>query len=135
MKNQDIITEKKHIANFMTEFKVLVIKTEIDDMHVIFLLKKNIRSNIIKTILGYLLVATLNTFKKQKVAIISVEWRYEFTERRYNYRIEIEITYRGKKATMEIRKFKDNYNKDRKHRYFNYNVYGHMTKDHRKLKK
>jgi len=64
MKNQDIITEKKHIANFMTEFKVLVIKTEIDDMHVIFLLKKNIRSNIIKTILGYLLVATLNTFKK-----------------------------------------------------------------------
>jgi len=33
---------KKHIADFMIEFKALVMKAETDDMHVIFLLKKNI---------------------------------------------------------------------------------------------
>lgn len=36
---------------------------------------------------------------------------------------------------MEIGKSKDNYNKDRKPRYFNYNVYRHIEKDYQKLKK
>ena len=49
-------------------------KTETDDIYIyaIFLLKKNVRSNIIKTILGYLPIVTPETFKKWKVAIISV---------------------------------------------------------------
>ena len=34
--------EKKHIADFMIEFEVLVIKAEIDKLHAIFLLKKNV---------------------------------------------------------------------------------------------
>ena len=33
---------KKHIADFMIEFKVLAMKAETDNMHVIFLLKKNV---------------------------------------------------------------------------------------------
>ena len=33
---------KKHIADFLTEFGVLAIKAETDDMQAIFLLKKNI---------------------------------------------------------------------------------------------
>ena len=33
---------KKHIANFMTKFKVLVIKADINKLYMIFLLKKNI---------------------------------------------------------------------------------------------
>ena len=45
---------KKHIADFMIEFKMLAMKAETDDMHAIFLLKKNIWADIIKTILGYL---------------------------------------------------------------------------------
>ena len=36
---------------------------------------------------------------------------------------------------MDIGKFKDNYNKDRKPRYFNCNIYGHMAKNFQKLKK
>ena len=36
---------------------------------------------------------------------------------------------------MEIRKFKDNYNKDKKSRCFNCNIYRHMAKDCWKLKK
>jgi len=48
----------------MIEFEVLAIKAKTDDMHVIFLLKKNIRSNIIKTILGYLPIVALETLKE-----------------------------------------------------------------------
>jgi len=33
---------KKHIANFIIEFETLVMKAETDDMHTIFLLKKNV---------------------------------------------------------------------------------------------
>ncbi len=55
---------KKHITDFMIEFKVLVIKAEIDDIHIIFLLKKNIRSNIIKTILGYLPIVAPELLKE-----------------------------------------------------------------------
>jgi len=33
---------KKHIANFMIKFDILAIKVETDDIHTIFLLKKNI---------------------------------------------------------------------------------------------
>ena len=53
--------EKKHIANFMIKFKVLAIKVKINNIHIIFLLKKNIRSNIIKTILEYLSIAVLES--------------------------------------------------------------------------
>ena len=56
----------------MIEFKVLAMKIETDDMYVIFLLKKNIKSNIIKTVLEYLYIAAPETLKKWKMAIISV---------------------------------------------------------------
>jgi len=41
--------------DFMIEFKVLAMKVDTDELHTIFLLKKNIQPNIIKMILGYLL--------------------------------------------------------------------------------
>ena len=37
----------------MIEFKTLAIKADMDKLHTIFLLKKNMRQDIIKTILGY----------------------------------------------------------------------------------
>ena len=55
---------KKHIADFMIEFEVLAIKAKTDDLHVIFLLKKNVQANIIKTILGYPLIAVLEVLKE-----------------------------------------------------------------------
>ena len=55
---------KKHIKDFMIKFKALAIKTETNDMHTIFLLKKNIRSDIIKTILGYLSIVAPEILKK-----------------------------------------------------------------------
>jgi len=48
----------------MIEFESLAMKVETDDIHVIFLLKKNVRSDIIKTILGYLLIIALETLKE-----------------------------------------------------------------------
>jgi len=48
----------------MIKFEVLAIKAEIDNMHVIFLLKKNVKSNIIKIILGYLLITVPKSLKK-----------------------------------------------------------------------
>jgi len=50
---------KKHIANFIIKFEALVIKTETDNLHTIFLLKKNVWMDIIKKILGYSPIAAL----------------------------------------------------------------------------
>ena len=44
---------KKHIVDFMIEFEALAMKADTDNLHAIFLLKKNVQHNIIKTILGY----------------------------------------------------------------------------------
>jgi len=46
--------EKKHITDFIIEFEVLSIKAKTNNIHVIFLLKKNVRTDIIKKILEYL---------------------------------------------------------------------------------
>ena len=41
-KNKMFQQSKKHITDFMIEFEMLAMKAEIDDIHAIFLLKKNI---------------------------------------------------------------------------------------------
>jgi len=55
-------------------------KANTDELHAIFLLKKNARHNIIKTVLGYPLIAMPETLKEWKVAITSVGQEYESTE-------------------------------------------------------
>jgi len=64
----------------MIEFKALAMKIDIDELHAIFLLKKNIQSDIIKMILGYPPIVAPETLKEWKVAITLVGQRYEFTE-------------------------------------------------------
>ncbi len=66
----------------MIEFETLAIKIETNNIHIIFLLKKNVRSNIIKTILEYLLIVVPELLKEWKIAIISVRQEYESTEGR-----------------------------------------------------
>jgi len=56
-------------------------------------------------------------------------------ESRNDYRIELEITYGSRGASMDIGKLKENYDKDRKPRCFNCNIYRYITKDYQKLKK
>ena len=55
---------KKHIADFIIKFEVLAMKVDTDNLHAIFLLKKNIWHNIIKTILGYPSIAMPDTLKE-----------------------------------------------------------------------
>jgi len=55
-------------------------KAETDELHAVFLLKKNIQQDIIKTILGYLPIVMPETLKEWKVAITSVGQGYESTE-------------------------------------------------------
>ena len=63
---------RKNIVDFMIEFEALATKVDTDELHAIFLLKKNVQQDIIKTILGYPPIAMPETLKEWKVAIISV---------------------------------------------------------------
>ena len=62
------------------EFDALAMKADTNKLHAIFLLKKNVQQDIIKTILGYLFIAAPKTLKEWKVAITSVEQGYESTK-------------------------------------------------------
>jgi len=64
----------------MIEFKALDIKTKTNNIYVIFLLKKNIRTNIIKIILEYSLITVPETLSKWKVATTSVVQEHKFIE-------------------------------------------------------
>ena len=125
---------KQNTADFIIEFEALAMKADTDELHTIFLLKKNIRQDIIKTILGYLPMAMPETLKEWKVAITSVEQRYESTEGRHDYKMSIGITYGGRGQPMDIGKSNNNF-KDGKPKCFNCNKYGHMAKECRSEKK
>jgi len=110
----------------MIEFEALTIKADTDELHAIFLLKKNIQQDIIKTILGYLPIAALEMLKKWKVAITSVSQGYESMKGRNDYKTSTGITYGGRRQPMDIRKSNKNF-KDGKLKCFNCNKYRHMV--------
>ena len=55
---------RKNTADFIIEFKILAMKADTNELHTIFLLKKNAKHDIIKTILGYLPIAMPETLKE-----------------------------------------------------------------------
>ena len=55
---------KKNTVDFMIEFNILAMKVDIDELHAIFLLKKNVQPDIIKTILCYLPIVAPETLKE-----------------------------------------------------------------------
>jgi len=73
---------KRNTADFIIEFEALAMKADTNELYAIFLLKKNIRHDIIKTILGYPPIAMSKMLKEWKVVITSVEQGYESTEGR-----------------------------------------------------
>jgi len=87
---------KRNIADFIIEFEALAMKAEIDELYAVFLLKKNVRQDIIKTILGYPPMAMPETLKEWKVAITSVGQGYESTEGCHDYKISMGIIYGGR---------------------------------------
>jgi len=125
---------KRNTADFIIEFNALATKADTDELHVIFLLKKNVRQDIIKTILGYPPIVMPELLKEWKVAITSVGQGYKLTEGRHNYKTGTETTYRGRGQPMDIGKSNDNF-KDGKPKCFNCNKYGHMAKECRAEKR
>ena len=119
---------KKNTANFIIEFEALAMKADTDELHAIFLLKKNVRHDIIKTILGYPPIAMPETLKEWKVAITSVGQGYESTEGRHDYKTSTGTTYGERGQPMDIGKSNDNF-KDGKPKCFNCNKYRHMAKE------
>jgi len=55
---------KQNTVDFIIEFEALAMKADIDKLHAIFLLKKNVQQDIIKTILGYPLIAAPEMLKE-----------------------------------------------------------------------
>jgi len=55
---------KRNTADFIIEFEALAMKANTDELHTIFLLKKNTQQDIIKMILGYPLIAMPETLKE-----------------------------------------------------------------------
>ena len=109
-------------------------EADTDELHTIFLLKKNAQHDIIKTILEYLPIAIPETFKEWKVAITSVGQGYKSMEGQHDYKTGTGTTYRGQGQPMNIGKSNDNF-KDRKPKYFNCNKYSHMAKECQSEKK
>ena len=50
--------------DFIIKFEALAMKADTDELHAIFLLKKNVQQDIIKTVLGYPLMAMPETLKE-----------------------------------------------------------------------
>ena len=111
--------EKRNTVDFIIEFEALATKADTDELYAIFLLKKNVWQNIIKTILGYPPIAMPETLKEWKVAITSVEQGYESTEGRHDYKTSTGMTYGGRGQPIDIGKSK----------CFNCNKYRHMVKE------
>jgi len=109
-------------------------KADTDELHAIFLLKKNVQHDIIKTILGYPPIAMPKTLKEWKIAITSVGQGYESTEGQQDYKTSTGTTYGGRGQPMDIGKSNDNF-KDGKPKCFNCNKYGHMAKECQSEKK
>ena len=118
---------KQNTADFIIKFEALAMKADTNELHAIFLLKKNVRQDIIKTILGYSPMAMPETLKEWKVAIMSVGQEYELIEGCHNYKTSTGIIYSGRGQPMDIGKSNNNF-KDRKPKCFNYNKYRHMAK-------
>ena len=109
-------------------------KAETDELHAVFLLKKNARQDIIKMILEYPPIAMPETLKEWKIVITSVGQGYESTEGCHDYKTSTGTTYGGRGQPMDIGRSNDNF-KDGKLKCFNCNKYRHMAKDCRGKKK
>ena len=83
------------MADFMIKFDALAMKADTNELHAIFLLKKNVWQDIIKIILGYPPIAMLESLKEWKVAITSVKQGYKSTEGCYDYKISTRVIYSG----------------------------------------
>ena len=92
------------MVDFIIEFEALAMKADTDELHTIFLLKKNVRQDIIKMILEYPSMVMPETLKEWNVAITSIEQGYESTEGCHDYKTNTGTTYSGREQPLETSK-------------------------------
>jgi hypothetical protein len=118
-----------HIIDFLIKFHILKMTSKTNDVHAIFLLKKNIRQDIIQTILGYPPTTIPDNITEWLEAIKSVRMGYKANEMRKDIRTESGITYGGSGLPMEIGKRKFLWNNKGEPKCYKCELYGHMGKN------
>lgn len=121
---------EKHTVDFLIEFEVLKSRAELDEKHAMFLLKKNVRPDIIRTIMGYPPDSIPKSYDDWKKIIMSVGQGYEATDRRAkDKKTATGVTYGGMGQPMEIGRTRHIFNDKGEPKCYNCGVFGHIAKD------
>jgi len=126
---EDFKQGNQHINDFIIRFGVLRETSNIDKTHAIFLLKRHVKSDIIKIIMGYPPVAIPSDLKEWVTAIQSVGKRQEATQTRHDLLTPTGVTYGGSGQPMEIGRKKLVWSKDRTPQCYRCDQYGHIGKE------
>ena len=103
--------------DFIIEFKVLDIKTETDNIYIChFLIEEECQEQYYQ---NYIVIPTYSSTRDTQ----------EVESSNYISWTGIRPTCGGRETPMDIEKFKDNYNKNKKSKCFNCNIYRHITKN------
>lgn len=119
----------QNIHDFMIKFGALADLAKIDDAHIIFLLKRHVNHEIIKTIMGYPPNSIPTTLDEWGKAIISVGKGREANQNRYDLVTATGTTYGGSGAPMEIGGKRLEWSSDGKPKCLKCGRFGHIKKN------
>jgi len=121
---------EKHTADFLIEFEVLKSRAKIDEKHAMFLLKKNVRAEIIRTVMGYPPSSIPKSYEDWKETIMSIGQGYEATDRRMkDKKTATGITYGGMGQPMEIGRTRHIFNDKGEPKCYNCGDFGHIARN------
>jgi hypothetical protein len=126
---KDFKQGNQHINDFIIRFGVLKDTSKIDETHAIFLLKRHVKSDIIKIIMGYPPVAIPSDLSEWILAIQSVRKGQEATQICHDLLTPTGVTYRGSGQPMETGRKKLVWSKDGTPQCYRCNQYGHIGKE------
>jgi hypothetical protein len=119
----------QHINDFIIKFGVLRETSKIDKQHAIFLLKRHVKHDIIKIILGYPPVAIPTDLKEWIDMILSVGKGQEAMQTRHDILIPSGVIYGGKGQPMEIGQKRLEWSKDGTPKCYKCDQYSHIGKE------
>jgi hypothetical protein len=126
---EDFKQGNQHINDFIIRFGILRDTSKIDETHAIFLLKRHVKSDIIKIIMGYPPVAIPSDLGEWISAIQSVGKGQEATQICHDLLTPTGVTYGGSGQPMEIGRKKLVWSKDGTPQCYRCDQYGHIGKE------
>jgi hypothetical protein len=126
---EDFKQGNQHINDFIIRFGVLRDTSKIDETHAIFLLKRHVKSDIIKIIMGYPPIAIPSNLEEWISAIQSVGKGQEATQICHDLLTPTGVTYGGSGQPMEIGRKKLVWSKDGTPQCYRCDQYGHIGKE------